>query len=240
MIPLYDVFTITETKLDEHATQASISISGYQLYRQDRTRHGGGVATYIRDTLRPSPQTEMENWAVENGIEATISSICLQGKSSKATILGIYRPPSSRCAWFESLNELIIKLIPHGPLIVLGDLNSDLMKPNVYPGKALLNSLSLAGTKVPKILPTRSTSHSSTSIDLISMDVSFQCLEYFVDQNAASDHSPVIATIMTSPTEKKQPVLKRSFNKVDYVKLHRRVADIEMPVSRNRVSPQTG
>ncbi len=37
MVPEYDIMVITETKLDEHATHASLSIAGYQLYRQDRT-----------------------------------------------------------------------------------------------------------------------------------------------------------------------------------------------------------
>ena len=104
------------------------------------------------------------------------------------------------------------------------------LKRTVYPGKFLLNSLELADTKVPKILPTRTAAQTSTSIDLISIDPRFQCLDYRVNQNAASDHSPVVANIIATPGGKLQPVIKLSFNKVDYEILHRRVANIDIPM----------
>ena len=226
---------ITETKLDDHATHASLSIAGYQLFRQDRTRHGGGVAIYIANGLRPVALIDEQQYASSNGLEAVLVSISLLGKKDKVTILGLYRPPNSKTAWFESFNDLILRLINLGPMIILGDLNCDLMKPNMYPAKSLLASLALAGTKVPKTLATRTSMQSSTSIDVIAIDRNLQCIDNFVSDNAASDHMPVVAVIKGSLMDKILPVPKRSFRKVDFNQLHHRIVSIDMQDSLNSV-----
>jgi len=224
----YDVAVITESKLDENATHASLSIAGYQLFRQDRSRHGGGVAVYVANGLRPEALLDMQKYASSNGLEAAIVSISLLGKKSKVTLLGLYRPPSSRAAWFESFNELILKLIQLGPLIILGDLNCDLRKPALSPVKSLLASLALAGTIVPETLATRVTELSATSIDIIAIDKNIPCLDYYVSDNSASDHSPVVAIIKGSAIDRILPVHKRSFKKVDFNELHQRIAAIDI------------
>ena len=226
---------ITETKLDDHATHASLSIAGYQLFRQDRTRHGGGVAIYIANGLRPVALIDVQQYASSNGLEAVIVSISLLGKKDKVTILGLYRPPNSKTAWFESFNDVILRLIRLGPMIILGDLNCDLMKPNMYPAKSLLASLALAGTKVPKTLATRTSMQSATSIDVIAIDKNLQCIDYSVSGNAASDHMPVMAAIKGSLMDKILPVPKRSFRKVDFNQLHHRIVSIDMQDSLNSV-----
>jgi len=235
MVPEYDIMVITETKLDEHATHASLSIAGYQLYRQDRTRHGGGVAVYIANGLRPTARIDVQQYATDNGLEAVIVSISLLAKKNKVTILGLYRPPSSKATWFDSLNDLILKLVKTEPMIILGDLNCDLLKPAIYPAKTLLASLALAGTTVPKILATRVTEQSATSIDIIAIDESIQCLDYYVSDNAASDHAPVVASIKGTLMDKILPVPKRSFKKVDFNDLHQQIASIGMKDSPNSV-----
>ena len=49
-------------------------------------------------------------------------------------------------------------------------------------------------------------------------------------RQVTTDHSPVVANIIATPVGKLQPVIKRSFNKVDYENLHRRVANIDIPM----------
>ena len=46
-----DVFAIAETWLSNDISDAELFIPGYHIFRQDRDRHGGGVAVYIRDNL---------------------------------------------------------------------------------------------------------------------------------------------------------------------------------------------
>ena len=60
LIPRYDITTLTETKLDEAASAGSIAVPGFQINRQDRTNHGGGVVTYLREDLRPEPMLELQ------------------------------------------------------------------------------------------------------------------------------------------------------------------------------------
>ena len=44
-----DLICIVETWLDISVLDNEIVLSGYQLFRLDRNRHGGGVAVYVHD-----------------------------------------------------------------------------------------------------------------------------------------------------------------------------------------------
>ena len=46
-----DILVLNETHLDETISNFEISIDKYTLVRNDRTRHGGGVAMYIRNSI---------------------------------------------------------------------------------------------------------------------------------------------------------------------------------------------
>jgi hypothetical protein len=52
----------------------------------------------------------------------------------------------------------------------MGDLNADLMRRRVQPGKALREALALAGTKVHSTANTRITAETATCIDVIALD----------------------------------------------------------------------
>jgi hypothetical protein len=45
----FDIFAVTESKLDHNLDDAEIEIKGYTVFRRDRNRHGGGVLFYIND-----------------------------------------------------------------------------------------------------------------------------------------------------------------------------------------------
>ena len=195
------------------------------LVRQDRTRSGGGVVTYIRNNLKPNHLASIQENAKLNGIETTVSTIQIQNekKQNLVVIMGVYRPPSSKAAWFTAFNDLslLLSISNIGHLVILGDLNCDLLKPDTYPGKDLLDSMALAGLQVymVELAPTRITSTSATCLDLIMIDKNLECTKYLTLNNAASDHFPVSASISAVPTSDLQPVIKRSFKHVDFVKL---------------------
>ena len=44
-----DILGINETRLNDSIDNAEVHIQGYDLYRKDRNRLGGGVAIYARD-----------------------------------------------------------------------------------------------------------------------------------------------------------------------------------------------
>ena len=150
----YDIVTITETKLDEKATLGSITVKNYTSNRLDRNSNGGGNITFINESLKPTPLEEIQSKFNLALLEVTVTKIELNSRT-KAIIVGAYRPPNSRKAWFEVFNELILTLTMMEPLIIMGDLNSNLLKPNAQPGKSLLLSLSLASTIVKNPAPTR-------------------------------------------------------------------------------------
>ena len=129
------------------------------MFRQDRNKNGGGVLTYIRDNLKPVHLSSIQEKAVNEGLEVTISLIEIRKERKHAIIIGIYRPPNARICWFQAFNSLLLETRKKGYTIILGDINSDLLKPDVYPAKELLNSLYLAGAQhiVEGLLPTRVT-----------------------------------------------------------------------------------
>ena len=47
-----NVLSLNETKLDPRVPKNLISIEGYQVERKDRTSSGGGVAIYIRNSIK--------------------------------------------------------------------------------------------------------------------------------------------------------------------------------------------
>ena len=54
-----DIFGINETKLDDSIDNAEVHIQGYNLYRKDRNRLGGGVAIYARDALNVKNMSQL-------------------------------------------------------------------------------------------------------------------------------------------------------------------------------------
>ena len=148
------------------------------------------------------------------GIEVTITSIEIRPKRKELVIMGVYRPPNSKVSWFNAFNELLIEARQSGQICILGDLNSNLLKPTIYPGSALINTLELAGTQInsTELKPTRVTSNTATCLDIISIDKELLCTEYNNLDSAISDHFPVSAAILIHATPLNKPVIKRSFN----------------------------
>lgn len=45
------IFSLCETRLDGFISDPEISISGYKIVRLDRNKNGGGIITYIKDSV---------------------------------------------------------------------------------------------------------------------------------------------------------------------------------------------
>ena len=118
----------------------------------------------------------------------------------------------------------------------MGDLNCNLITPQLEPGKSLLMSLALASANIQKISPTRIGKHSETCIDIIAISNSLICTEYKVGSFAASDHLTVEAKVEISVDHRLKPIMKRSFNKVDYHQLGLKMEKIELRNSYNNPS----
>ena len=83
---------ITETKIDKMVTTDSISRQGYSINRNDRSSNGGGIVSYIRSTLKPVTNFELQEEAKHNNIEVTVDMITIgpDKKGNKLIIISVY------------------------------------------------------------------------------------------------------------------------------------------------------
>ena len=162
------------------------------------------------------------------GLEVTITK--LTSDRSRLVVIGAYRPPSSRRVWFDTFQELIIELLPHGKLILMGDLNCDLLKPDSSLTKNLNAALELGNLTCPdnSHSPTRVTSNSATCIDIIAVDRDLMIGRYEVSDFLISDHMPVEADLNLNKIATISPVMKRSFRNVDFSELGDKMADFQL------------
>ena len=59
------IFALNETKLDASIPKELIEISGYQRKRLARTCNGGGVAFYVRDSIKIIPRDDVPSDGLE-------------------------------------------------------------------------------------------------------------------------------------------------------------------------------
>ena len=89
---------MNETKLDSEITDALLEIEGYTLHSEDRNRNGGGVAVYVRNSLKHNRRTDIPYKSLE--------LICIEIEPIKARpflIFAWYRPQSALIESFKKL-----------------------------------------------------------------------------------------------------------------------------------------
>ena len=59
------ILAVNETKLDSKITDDLLQIEGYTLHREDRNRNGGGVAVYVRNSLKHNRRTDIPDKYLE-------------------------------------------------------------------------------------------------------------------------------------------------------------------------------
>ena len=94
-----DIICIVESWLCSNISNSEITIIGYQVFRLDRNRHGGGVLIYSRDNfvchILPSV------------ISLEILSLIINNGHNKVCISLFYRPPNFLADIFDtSLPEI--------------------------------------------------------------------------------------------------------------------------------------
>ena len=61
IIKLFDVFLVSESKLDHTFPSNQFRINGYEMFRLDRNRFGGGLILYINKNIPCKPLQEHAN-----------------------------------------------------------------------------------------------------------------------------------------------------------------------------------
>ena len=115
-----DVLAVSESWLRKATNNSEISIPYYNIFRQDRTAKGGGVAIYCRDSLQSSV---ILSRSMPKHVKLLMFKINLSINKS-LTVAACYRHPSVPSCALDTTCELIA---PHlaSEFVLLGDLNWD-------------------------------------------------------------------------------------------------------------------
>ena len=123
---LLDIFTKSESKLDESFPTAQFKVTNFSLHRRDRDRHGGGLLLYIRSDIPHRRRYDMEP-EISHGIEIMIIETRLY-KAEKCFLVSVYKPSKIKDRLFEIVFTDICQSLqnksPHW--FILGDMNFDM------------------------------------------------------------------------------------------------------------------
>ena len=210
----FDVFTISETWLNEAFPEELLYIDGYNLLRLDRSwkeenvshvKKGGGLAIYIKQDLHVSlDKLKKFNVSTKN-IEVQWVEVNME--NSRNIIIGnIYRPPQgdiNTCCDFltDTVNDIV--LANNADIFLLGDFNVDYFDKGSVNYKSLHKFEMLTNLKQLIQNPTRS----DHCIDLIYTNSDF-IAKSGVLPLLLSDHELIYATRKKSKTK---------YNRVQFV-----------------------
>lgn len=210
-----DILCLNETKIDQEIGNSEIHIDGYNIYRKDRNRHGGGVAIYSKESLNTK--------ILHRHLNPDIESLWLElkpFKSSPIIIACIYRPPAhgqdreiveNICHHIKQYSKTFPK---NSEIFILGDLNVNMKKNTVLSSKIkeLCHSLNMEQLINED---TRITESSSSLIDLI-LSNSHHIDKSGVLHTGISDHSLIWTTRKVNKYKSAARTIKtRSFKNFD-------------------------
>ena len=166
---ILDIIVLTETWFSENQMDFISGYKQYNCYRKDKV--GGGVSIFFREDLK------LKSTLLDSNITENAETIRVKFRFSSGlaiNIVGIYRPPSSRCqSGFLSEIEQKLESLPRNESnIFLGDFNIDLLSSSNF--SLELSELMKSYYFWPKItIPThRSYQGNRTLIDHIWCNVS--------------------------------------------------------------------
>ena len=121
---VFAIFMISETKLDDSYPTAQFDHPGYNIYRKDRNKNGGGILVYTRAELPTRRLVNIEPTNIEGIVlEATF------GKT-KWAIVTIYKPPCTVDNIFttDMTRMLELLVIDYDNIMIAGDMKFNLLK----------------------------------------------------------------------------------------------------------------
>ena len=179
----FSVICLTETWLNDHTANDSISLDGYKLYRRDRGGDNhGGVCVYTKGNVFSRRRNDLELPNIECiWIEITVHH--------RKILLGtFYRPPNSPAQTLSSIEDSIGLAFDSNinDVFITGDFTLDTLKnTSNQKNSAICQQFSVTQMIVE---PTHFTEHSSSIIDLFFTSNKNSILlsgvgEPFLDQN---------------------------------------------------------
>ena len=105
IMTLFDVFLVSESKLDHTFPSNQFRINGYKIFRLDRNRFGDGLILYINENIPCKPlqgHIHLPNFEV--------IAIEFYQNNQKGLLLGSYKPPNQKTSDFIQNLSLILDL----------------------------------------------------------------------------------------------------------------------------------
>ena len=161
----FDVISISETWLTRNTPKDRFQIEGFNIIRNDRkNKRGGGVCLYVKEqyvykkiTLPNATDMPEMLW-----VEISVGHI-------KVAIGTLYKPPKIPCtAFVQAYDSLVHVYSKYEHTILCGDFNINMLNPNSYEAKTLIDNVIDPFTLTQLInTPTRIAENSKTLIDLL-------------------------------------------------------------------------
>ena len=211
----FDAVAVSETWLTKHSPKNRFLLNNYTVFREDRkNKRGGGVLWYIRDHYRAKRIKLPPAQAIPEMLWIQVSV------AGKQIALGcLYKPPNIPYGVFANLYDSLLTIYTqYDHTILVGDFNANMLNPNAYETKMLLESfVEPFSLKQMVREPTRITASSRTLIDLILVTKPENVLFSGVcDAPGISDHCFTYAAYSLAK-EKFKPydVIKRDFKNIN-------------------------
>lgn len=210
----FDVFGISETRLDDSIPSSTLHIDGYRFIREDRCRSGGGVGVYIRASLK------FTRFTMSSDLEQIW--IKLDSKRSCFALGILYKPPCYNYKQFYSLFEDAVAYVYPAVdnILCLGDFNVDMLR--TESSECRFVTVTLEGLGLFQIVdkPTRVTDESETLLDhILTTDCDFASNSSVLSvSREVSDHCLTYCCVKFFNL-KPAPVFKtvRDFKNIDHV-----------------------
>lgn len=213
-----DVICVSETWFSESLPDSLINLNGYNVFRVDRVKHGGGVAIYAKNCLNCKVICRSKK---DEKIEYVFIEITTLAK--KLLVGCVYRPNKNInfSTFYSVLETLAIKFVD---VVILGDFNSNLLTET-----SLVDQMASLGlTPTNTINPTHFSSTTNTLLDIIFVSNPSNVLLY--DQISApcfSKHDLIYATYDFNIQTKNECFTYRDFKNVDSDQLYENFVQID-------------
>ena len=117
------IMCLNETKLDLSISVSLVNVDNYQIVRNDRDRHGGGVAVYVHDSTSYKIGSDL----MPDNLEVVTLQIA-NSKFKPFIVTSLYRPPGKPVSYFNDMEALSASFdSDNKEAIIMGDTNCDFL-----------------------------------------------------------------------------------------------------------------
>ncbi|PFX14453.1 hypothetical protein AWC38_SpisGene21387 [Stylophora pistillata] len=201
----FHVFTVEETWLDDSISDLNIEIPGYHLFQVDRQKRGGEVCIYVSHSYKTELLSDISNMST-NGFHQLWLKV--QVKNMKSVLVcAVYRPPDLSIDFFDadlSPNSVTASLL-NKPIYIIGDLNCNLLKPNIPESVSLMNFCRMFSLNQMVSSPNRVTDSTATLLDVIITSNLNKIRDVKIIESSVNDHDLVYA-ILRLKKQRPKPV----------------------------------